>query len=74
MELPTETFELTFYNRCYEIDSIQQYRTEDEARQALKLFDEPDSTDLYSRITLTKTAWHILARQKLLYELIFPAQ
>ena len=67
----SETFELTFFDRAGGIDSIQQFWTEEDARNALSLFDEPESADLYSAITLTKTEWYVNARHIFLDALVF---
>ena len=67
---PETTFELCFYDRTGEIDSIQQYRTEEEARIALDLFNEPASTDMYKQIKLFKTEWLRIAHQTQLESLI----
>ena len=56
-ELPGTTYELTFYDREGEVDSIQEHTNESDARAALDLFREPDSAELYSRITLTSYDW-----------------
>ena len=71
MDLPTETFELTFYNLFNKIDSIQQYRNEEEARQAMKLFDEPVSAEMYSKITLSKTKWFGTLQEVPIDKLVF---
>lgn len=70
-QVSVETYELTFYDKAEHIDSIQQYRTEEEARTAFNLFNEPDSAELYSMITLTKTEWAVNARQVFIDALIF---
>ena len=56
-ELPTTTYELTFYDREGEVESIQEYTNEADAREAMDLFREPDSAELYSRIVLTAYDW-----------------
>ena len=56
-ELPGTTYELTFYDREGEVDSIQEHTNESDACAALDLFREPDSAELYSRITLTAYDW-----------------
>ncbi len=73
-ELIETTYELTFYDLNEKVDSIQQYRTETEAREAMKLFDEPASVELYSMITLTKTEWLVNNRRVLLDVLSFCAK
>mgnify|MGYP007070095102 CR=1 FL=1 len=56
-QLPETTYELTFYDRDGEEDSVQQYTDEATGREVLSLFDEADSAELYSRITLTAYDW-----------------
>ena len=56
-ELPTTTYELNFYNREGKVESVQEYTNEANARAAMDLFREPDSAELYSRITLTAYDW-----------------
>jgi hypothetical protein len=56
-ELPTTTYELTFYDREGEVESIQEHTNEADARETMDLFREPDSAELYSRITLTAYDW-----------------
>ena len=65
------TYELTFFDLCGNVDSMQQYRTESEAREAMRLFTEPDSTDIFSKITLTKTEWYAEAKQVIMRTLSF---
>lgn len=55
--LPGITYEITFYDRDGEVDSVQQHTDEALARSILQMFDEPDSAELYSRITLTAHDW-----------------
>ena len=57
-QLPETTYELTFYDRDGEEDSVQQYTDEQTGREVLSLFNEPDSEELYSRITLTAYDWN----------------
>ena len=38
-------------------DETQQYTNEGFARECFRLFDEPDSAELYSRIRLTRHDW-----------------
>ena len=56
-ELPTTTYELTFYDREGYEESVQQHTNEADARAALELFKEPESAELYSRITLVAYDW-----------------
>ena len=57
MGLPEMTYEITFYDWQGGVDSIQQYADEATARSILRLFDEPESADLYSLITLIAHDW-----------------
>ena len=56
-ELPTTTYELAFYDREGNEESVQQHTNEADARAAMELFNEPDSAELYSRITLSAYDW-----------------
>jgi hypothetical protein len=38
-------------------DETQQYTDEGFARECFRLFDEPDSAEMYSRIRLTRHDW-----------------
>ena len=60
---PKNTYELNFYDLSGNLDSIQQYRTEEDARAAMKMFDEENSAEIYSRIILIKTEWDKRVRQ-----------
>ena len=55
--LPDKTYEITFYGPDGAPDSTQQYTEEAAAREAFRTFDEPDSAELYSRITLSVYDW-----------------
>lgn len=55
--LPETTYEISFYDRHGGIDSVQQHTEEALARSIIQMFNEPDSADLYSRITLTAHDW-----------------
>lgn len=57
IQLPETTYELTFYDREGEEDSVQTYTDEATGREVMNLFDEPDSEELYSRIALTAYDW-----------------
>lgn len=57
MGLPEITYELRFYDQRGTLDSTQQHTDEATARSILRLFDEPDSAEVYSRITLTAHDW-----------------
>ena len=57
MGLPEITYELRFYDLRGALDSAQQHTDEATARSILRLFDEPDSAEVYSRITLTAHDW-----------------
>ena len=49
------TYEITFTRLDGQPDETQQYTDEGFARECFRLFDEPDSAELYSRIRLTTT-------------------
>ena len=51
------TYELVFYGRNGQVDSKQDYTDRETALEALRLFDEPDSAELYSRIVLREYDW-----------------
>lgn len=51
------TYEITFTRLDDQPEEVQQYTDEDFARECLRLFDEPDSAELYSRIRLTRHDW-----------------
>ena len=51
------TYELVFFGRDGQVDSEQDYNDRETALEAFRLFDEPDSAELYSRITLREYDW-----------------
>lgn len=51
------TYEITFTRLDGQPDETQQYTDEGVARECFRLFDEPDSTEMYSRIRLTRHDW-----------------
>lgn len=51
------TYELVFYGLNGQVDSEQDYYDRETALEALRLFDEPDSAELYSRIALREYDW-----------------
>ena len=51
------TYELVFFGRDGQVDSEQDYTDRETALEALRLFDEPDSAELYSRIVLREYDW-----------------
>lgn len=51
------TYELVFYGLNGQVDSEQDYYDRETALEALCLFDEPDSAELYSRIALREYDW-----------------
>ena len=51
------TYELVFYGRDGQADSKQDYTDRETALEAFRLFDEPDSAELYSRIALREYDW-----------------
>ena len=52
-----KTFDLVFYDLAGAEDSTQTFNDLEVAKEALQLFDEPDSTEMYSRITLVEYDW-----------------
>lgn len=56
--MPTTTYEITFYDLRGAEDSRSQHTTAGEAWDAFRLFAEPDSAEIYSRITLTAFDWN----------------
>lgn len=70
IQLPETTYELTFYDREGEEDSVQTYTDEATGREVMSLFDEPGSEELYSRITLTAYDWNA-KESRFLTELTF---
>ena len=63
--LPNITYEIAFYDLQGQLDSAQQHTDEATAQSILRLFDEPDSAELYSRITLTAHDWSTGAETEL---------
>lgn len=51
------TYEITFIRLDGKSNEVQQYTDEAFARESLRLFDEPDSAEMYSRIQLTRHDW-----------------
>ena len=51
------TYELIFYGRGGQVDSEQEYTDRETALEAFRLYDEPDSAELYSRIVLREYDW-----------------
>ena len=45
------TYEITFTRLDGQPDEVQQYTTEESAREVFRMFDEPDSAELYSPST-----------------------
>ena len=46
------TYEITFTRLDGQPDEIQQHTSEELARDCFRLFDEPDSAEMYSKIEL----------------------
>lgn len=69
--LADTTYEITFYDRRDRVDSVQQYNDSKEAWDMFRLYDEPDSADLYSCITLTQVDWRSGSKGSLLEILFF---
>ena len=55
--MPETTYQITYYDRSGAEDSVQQYSAGECAWDAFRAFAEPDSAELYSRITLTAYDW-----------------
>ena len=51
------TYELTFTRLDGQPDEIQQHTSEELARECFRLFDEPDSAEMYSTIKLGRPDW-----------------
>ena len=51
------TYEIAFTRLDGQPEEVQQYTDEGIARGCFRLFDEPDSAELYSRICLTRHDW-----------------
>ena len=51
------TYEITFTRMDDQTEEVQQYTDEGFARECFRLFDEPDSAEMYSRIQLTRHDW-----------------
>nr|DAL46518.1 MAG TPA_asm: hypothetical protein [Caudoviricetes sp.] len=51
------TYEITFTRLDGQPDEIQQHTSEELARECFRLFDEPDSAEMYSRIELSRHDW-----------------
>ena len=51
------TYEITFTRLDEQPDEIQQHTSEELARECFRLFDEPDSAEMYSKIELSRYDW-----------------
>ena len=51
------TYEITFTRMDDQTEEVQQYTDEGFARECFRLFDEPDSAEMYSRIRLSRHDW-----------------
>lgn len=51
------TYEITFTRLDGQPEEVQQHTDEAFARECFRLFDEPDSAELYSRIQLSRHDW-----------------
>lgn len=51
------TYEITFTRLDDQTKEVQQYTDEGFARECFRLFDEPDSAEMYSCIRLTRHDW-----------------
>lgn len=52
-----KTYDLVFYDLAGAEDSTQSFNDRSTAEEALHLFNEPDSAEMYSRITLVEYNW-----------------
>ena len=52
-----KSFDLVFYGLAGAEDSTQSFNDLGTAEEALQLFDEPDSAEMYSRIALVEYDW-----------------
>lgn len=52
-----KTYDLVFYDLAGVEDSTQSFNDLGAAEEALQLFDEPDSAEMYSRIALVEYDW-----------------
>ena len=55
------TYEITFTRLDGQPEEVQQYTDEGFARECFRLFDEPDSAEMYSKIQLTRHDWKTCA-------------
>ena len=46
------TYDLIFHDREGLLDSVLSFNDRDTALESFRLFDEPDSSEIYSRISL----------------------
>ena len=51
------TYEIAFTRLDGQSEEVQQYTDESIARECFRLFDEPDSAEMYSRIWLSRHDW-----------------
>lgn len=51
------TYEITFTRLDGQPYEIQQHTSEELARECFRLFDEPDSAEIYSKIELGRHDW-----------------
>ncbi len=55
--MPTVTYQIIFYNLDGKEDSRDEFGCAEDAWEAFRTFAEPNSTDIYSRITQTAFDW-----------------
>ena len=51
------TYEIAFTRLDEQPDEIQQHTSEELARECFRLFDEPDSAEMYSKIEFSRHDW-----------------
>ena len=59
------TYEITFTRLDDQPEEVQQYTDEGFARECFRLFDEPDSAEMYSHIRLSRHDWETGAAETL---------
>lgn len=57
MMLPEKNYEIRFIRKDQSTEEVREYASLPEAREILRLFDEPISRELYSQIILSEYDW-----------------